>query len=454
MTFLRKYKLEIAIFAVALVVRCLYLGLSLEAWGGDLNGTVEGADYYFVLSENILSGHGFSINTQPPYELNSFRTPVMPYFLVAAHEVFGGYGGAVLFQILIASILPLLGMRLARFIVQERWVYPVVGLFLALEPYTILFSTIFYSETIFMAIFFVSLIYFFKYLEDRRLFNLLCSAACMGFAMLTKPTVEFLPLFLGALLLWLWRTDLKRGLLHVVLFCVVSVIVISPWIYRNYSVTGLPGLSPQTGVNLYVTLWPSVLSMKNGTSFGTEFDTLIKSGVKGPNNASVKDSAQYMKIVVPLLIQNPFPLAVISANTILSFFTHDGMYDVLRHLKIRPDQGFGGPALFAALKDPGAFLGLMAHFIQTPFVLILFGRILWVALTALFVFGAIRYLLRERKPAGITAIIIVLYFMLTTLIVGLAVNARYRLPVNVFIVTLAAYVMVPSIARLRSRYDL
>jgi len=454
MAFMKKYKLEMAIFALALIVRCLYLGMSIEAWGGNVNGAVEGSDYYFVLSENILAGHGFSIAAQPPYELNSFRTPIMPYFLVAAHTVFGDYGGVVLFQILIASLLPLLGMSLAWSIARERWVSLAVGIFLALEPYTILFSTIFYSETIFTAIFFVSLIYFFKYLEDRRFLHLIFSGAFMGFAMLTKPTVEFLPFFLGAVVLWVWRSDIKRELMHVALFCTVCALVVSPWVYRNYVVTDSLGLSPQTGVNLYAVLWPSVLSMKNGTSFQTEFSKLIESGVSGPNNASVKESAQDLKIVVPLLLQNPIPLTLVSANTALSFFVHDGVYDVLRHLEINPDRFLGGPALFVAIKDPGAFLKLVIHFIQTPFVLILIARIFWVAFTALGVFGTVQYLRYERKPAGIAAVIIILYFMLTTLIVGLAVNARYRLPVNVFIATFAFSASVPLIARLRPRHEL
>lgn len=453
MTFFQKYKLEIAIFFLALIVRCLYLGFSIEAWGGNVHGAIEGADYYFVLSQNILAGHGFSIATEPPYVINSFRTPVMPYFLVVAHQVFGGYFGAILFQILLASLLPILGMRLAWQVMRRRWMSIATGIFLSFEPYTVLFSTIFYSETVFTFIFFISLIYFFKYLEDRRLLHLLFSSAFMGFAMLTKPTAEYLPLFLGALLLWVWRSDFRRGLIHTAVFLVTCALIVSPWVYRNYVVTGSPGLSPLAGVTLYTQLWPSVLSIKNGTSWGVEYHKIVDNGVSGPNNASVEESAADAKIAVPLLLQNPVPLAIVSVNTALSFFTHDGVYDVLRHLKIKPDVGFGGPALFMAIKDPGAFLGLVAHFIATPFVLILIMRIFWVVFTALFVYGAIRYCMRERRPAGIAAIIIVFYFMLTTLTIGLSVNARYRLPVNVFIAAFAVYAALPLIRRLRPNHD-
>ncbi len=451
MTFIKKYKLEIAIVALALVVRCLYLGMSVEAWGGDFNGAIGGSDYYIQISDNILAGHGFSIVSSPPYELNSFRTPGMPYFLVLAHKVFGGYLGVVLLQILLASLLPLLAMRLVRFIVDTRWIAVATGVFIALEPYTILFSTIFYSETIFTFIFFISLIYFFKYLEDKRVLHLIFSGAFMGFAMLTKPTIEFLPLFLAVFLIWHWRSDVKREALHVAFFLMTCALVVSPWIYRNYLVTGSTALSPQTGVNLYVTLWPSVLAIQNGTSFGVEFAKLIATGVKGPNIATVKESAEYTRIAVPLLLHNPVPLAIVSGNTVIGFFTHDGFYDVLRHLKIRPDYNLGGPALFMALKDPGTFIKNIIYFVQTPFVLILIGRIFWIVITGLFLFGTVRYLWLERRPAGTVAIIIVTYFMLTTLIVGLAVNARYRFPVNVFIVAFALYAAVPLIEKLKSR---
>lgn len=451
-SFIKRHRVAIAIFALALVTRLVYLGMSIDAWGGDLNGAIGGSDYYFELSQNILAGNGFSIASQPPYEVNSFRTPGMPYFLAAAHELFGGYGGAVLFQIFIASLLPLLGMRLCRYITKERSIGVGVGVFLALEPYSVLFSTIFYSETLFIALFFVSLLYFFQYLDDHRLFNLLVSGAFMGFAMLTKPTVEFLPFFLGALLLWVWRSGWRQELLRVALYGAVCLLVVSPWLYRNYVVTGAPGLSPQTGTSLYVVLLPSVYAVKNGTSYQIEFDKLVKSGVSGPNIATVSQSAQYAKLAIPLLLQNPVPLAVVSANTALNFFIHDGVYDVLRHLHIRPQQGLGGPALFVALKNPAELPSIIGRYIGTPFVLVLVGRIFWILLTVLFVIGAIRYLRREMKPAFLAALVVVVYFVLTTLIIGLAVNARYRLPVNVFIVTVALYGALPIAEKIRSRY--
>jgi 4-amino-4-deoxy-L-arabinose transferase-like glycosyltransferase len=450
--FIREHRVAIAIFALALVVRLVYLGFSIEAWGGDVRGAVEGSDYYTTLSDNILAGNGFSIDENPPYELNSFRTPIMPYYLAATRVLFGDYGGAILFQIVLASLLPLLAMRLARFITTTAWIPITVGIFMALEPYTILFSTIFYSETVFILLFFVSLIYFFMYLENHRLLHLLFSGAFMGFAMLTKPTVEFLPLFLGVLLLWLWRSQWRRELLRVALFGGVCLLIISPWLYRNYLVAGTPGLSPQAGTNLYTVLLPSVYAVKNGTSYGVEFEKLINSGVAGPNNATVSQSAQYTKIAIPLLLQNPVPLALVSGNTTLNFFIHDGMYDVLRHLKIRPERGLGGPALFVALKNPAELPGMIGRFIGTPFVSVLVGRIFWTMLTVLFMIGAIRYLWREMKPAGLAALVVIIYFLLTTLIIGLAVNARYRLPVNIFIVTIALYGAVPIVDKIRSRY--
>lgn len=451
--FFKKYKLEVFIFTLALVVRLAYLGFSVQAWGGDFNGAIEGADYYFQISQNILAGHGFSINWEPPYELNTFRTPVMPYFIVAAHQALGGFGAAILLQILLASLIPLLAMRIARYITDIPWIVIFVGIFMALEPYAVLFSTVFYSETIFTILLCISIIYFFRYATDRRLIDLFFCASFMSFAMLTKPTVEFLPLFLGAYLLWLWRSNFTYGLARVTLFIVLCVLMVSPWLYRNYSVAGSVALSPQAGVQLYTVLWPSVLSIKNGTTWGQEFDALIASGVHGPNNASVTDSSAYAKLAIPLLLQNPLPLTIVSINTTIGFFTHDGIYDVLRHLKIRPDKGLGGPALFVALEDPKAFLGMIVHFIQTPFALILIARIGWIALTGLCIYGAIRYLLREKKTTGVAAIIIVIYFLLTTLVIGLAVNARYRLPVNVFIVTFAAYAITPLVAKIRSRHD-
>lgn len=454
MTFLKTYRAELLIFALALAVRAIYFGMSLDAAGGHLRPAIEGADYFYVIAENLMGGNGYSAATEPPYTLNSVRPPVMPYFLVAAHTLLGGWGGALALLIAMGSLVPLLGMALARHVVPGRKAVLAVGVFLALEPFGVLFSTVFYSETLFMLFFLSSMLYLFRYFDTLRWYDLLVSSSLLGIATLTKPVVQYLPVFIMALILWQLRRTLSwKAAARAAGYGAVFLLIILPWAYRNHAEFGAWGISSQSTVNLYSVLVPSVLSVENGTTWGEEFEKLLAEDAKDPNRSSVAEGDYYVSRALPILIAHPIPLILVSANTSLNFFIHDGVYDVLRHLKIKPAEGLGGPALFLFLKDPIKGFAAIVHFAQSPFVLVLLGRLFWVALTLAFFWGGWRVLLTGNAQ-GLAMLVVVLYFMLTTLVVGLAVNARYRLPVNAFIVTVALYGALPIARRLRNRYDL
>ena len=448
--FFQKHKLEVGIFALALAVRAVFFAASYDANEGNLISTIGGADAYHIIAQNIIDGNGFSTDFAPPYAPNSVRPPVMPYFLAGSYTLLGSWGAVLALYLLLGSFVPILGMRLARKITSSPAIAAGVAVFLAVEPFGVLFSTIFYSETVFMLLFFASLLYLFKYFESGRWFDLLASASFLGFATLTKPVVQYLPVFIAVFLLYEARKRFGRdALLRAGIYLLVFLAAISPWVYRNYLLFDTAGISSQSTVNLYSVLVPSVLSVENGTSWGEEFTALRARDAADPNSSSIAQAGYYTSRALPILLSHPLSLALVSANTALNFFIHDGVYDVLRHLDIHPDQSLGGPALFLFIKDPLRGAASIAHYAASPFIFVLIGRVLWIVITVLFIYGAVRYLRRERKAAGVAAIIIVLYFMLTTLVVGLAVNARYRLPVNVFIVTFAAYGAVPLFERLR-----
>ena len=74
-TFLKQHKLELGIFALALVARLVFFFVCLYANGGDVIATVRGQDGYFGLSQNLLLGNGFSINPTAPFLPYSYGVP-------------------------------------------------------------------------------------------------------------------------------------------------------------------------------------------------------------------------------------------------------------------------------------------------------------------------------------------------------------------------------------------
>ena len=442
MNFLRTHKVEIFIFALALTARLIYFGLSYQAQNGDLIATISGADGYFTVSQNLILGNGLSSDQGPPYTPYSFRPPLYHFFIAGAHALFGGYGGVIFFQILIASFLPVLGMRLASYLVESRKIILALGIILSLEPSAILYSVFFYAETFFMFWFFISLLYLFKYLKDRQLIYLALSAFLLGLATLTRPTTEYVPLIIVAVLLWAERKNIfsRKILINSGVYVAVFLITISPWVYRNYTVFGVPGISPQAGVNLYTTLLPTVYSIEKGTTFQEEFAALMASGVRGPNDAYITDGKKYKEIAIPILVNHPKGLFLSALNSGLSFFTLDGTFDFLRHIKIRPREMIGKPSLVALFSDPASVGAYFSRNLNGPLAFILLGRLLWIGITILFLFGVWRYIVsRGAVPQAMAALMIIFYFGLISLIAGFGLTARYRLPVNSLIVTFALY---------------
>lgn len=440
MSFMRAHKIEIVIFLLALVVRLAYLGASLQANDLNLVGAIRGADGYFTVSQNIIAGHGFSDSSQPPYLPYSFRPPLYHYFIAWSYWLLGGYWGVIVLQILIGSILPLLAMRIVRYLFSRK-IEVGTGILLALEPVSILYATIFYSEIVFMFLFSLSLLFLFRYFKGKEALYLVFSACFLGFATLTRPTTEYLPILIIGILFWEARAHVTREtVMRAVLYGVIFLAVLSPWLYRNYSLFGTAVLSPQAGVNLYANAVPSMLAIENGTSYQQEYDAVQATGITGPNGTQVGGDRGYAQTAIRILLAHPKALALSALNTGIAFFTHDGMFDVLRHIGFGADKTLGKPAIFLLLSDPAAFFGFVAYYVTKPAVLILIMRILWYLITALSIIGAVRYFRREGgTPFALVALSSVAYVGLTTLVLGLTINARYRLPVEFFIIPFALY---------------
>lgn len=441
MSFIRAHKIELCIFFLALVVRLCYFGLAFQAHDWNLIDTSKGADGYFNISQNILQGNGFSSESVAPFTQNSFRVPLQPLFLAWSAGFVGSYWLPLVLTLLMSCFIPLIGMRFARRLSSSRAVVLGTGIFLALEPVSILHSILFYSEPLFMLFLFLSLYYLFNYFEHKNFVHLILSSALLGLATLTRPTTEYLPIIIAVIIVWEARTHLtKKVWIQTGAYLLVFFLVLAPWLYRNKVQFGIFALTPQTGVNLYANLLPSVLSIENGTSFDVEYTKLQAQGVSGPNETDVAEAQSYTNRVIPFLLEHPLSLALTAGAVEISFFTHDGVLNVLKLLNVRPDISLGTPALFLLLHDPLKLLWFVGHYLQSPIVLVLLMRIVWIIVTLCFFVGAVRYIKKEGlTPPAVTMLTVITYMALTTIIVGLTVNARYRLPVEAFIIPFALY---------------
>ena len=440
-------RLLVGIFLLAFCVRGGYFALEYRAHNFDIEQAIHGDDGYYELSRGILAGHGLSWDSEPPYRPNPLRTPVYPYAIAGVLWATGSYWVVLALQVLIGSLTPVLSFFLARRLTVSIKIAAAVGVAMALQPYHVLFSTIFYTETLFIFLFLSFVLLFLRYLDESSLQRLALASGVLGLAILTKPTIQYLPVVVAAFVLWRYRRAWRTALVQAAVSCGIVLLMLAPWFYRNYAAFGVAGMTAQPAFNLIVYLAPSVIALEQGSAIDQE--AFLKERGIDPYNITLATAPAYTAQAVEIIKQHPRGLALVVVLSGLTFFTHDGMLTVLQYAGYTPSSYLSAPAVQLALTAPLQLLQELSARAASPLGLVLLMRVLGYAITLMFVVGAALYLWRgPRSAAGVFGLVLVAYFMCTTPINGLGVNARFRMPVEPIILSVAALGAVAIFRRL------
>jgi 4-amino-4-deoxy-L-arabinose transferase-like glycosyltransferase len=450
--YISPYRIEIGIFLLAVFVRLVFFLVCLSSNGGDVVTTVRGQDWYFELSKNLLLGNGFSVYSVPPFIPYSYGVPFYPYFLFFLLWLTGSYLAVSMIQLLLGAVIPLLGMMLSKRITPKDSIYKnipiVVGFMLALAPGQILHSFIFFTEAIFIVLFVTFLIFFLIFLKNSSFKFAILSGVFLGLSTLTKQTVQYLPILVILFALWQFRKERRKEVfMKLGCFLLVFFITISPWIYRNYKTFHMMSLGSGASFNVFYTLLPSVRAMENHTSFQEEQRKLIVV----PNDPMHIASA---KLATKEILHHPISLFKLCSVSAFTFFTHDGIVTFMQSAGITVNIPPGKPAIVMLAGDPILFAKTAWGYAHSNIIFALFARLFWIALTLFFFFGI--YILFRRRLFTVPiafVIILVFYFMTTTMINGLAVNARFRMPVEPIIFTVACIGFVSFYAWIKNLFS-
>ncbi|MBT3314374.1 MAG: phospholipid carrier-dependent glycosyltransferase [Anaerolineae bacterium] len=193
---------------------------------------------YEIAAHNLLQGHGFSGDLEPPYSPDVFRTPTYPIFISGIYAISGNSEAVVIFiQLIFGSVIAGLLYSLLLFLGFSRQKGIIAGLLFAADPLTILNANLLMSETLFSFLIVAALFVLFAYWHSERMRWLLLASFLFGIAALARPIGQFLPLVLLPLFLLAaktgtaWKAFWRWG----VLFLLSSILIYS-WAYRNYQV--------------------------------------------------------------------------------------------------------------------------------------------------------------------------------------------------------------------------
>lgn len=232
---------------------------------------------YYDISQNLLSGNGFSLDGETP---SVRRAPAYPIFLATVFSLFPDNLIAVyLFQLVLDILTFLMVNKIVRLLWQNSRIEAYFNiLFATYLPLAIYVGSIL-SENLFTFTFSAFIFYSIKYFKEGKLLNALLVGMTLAAASLVRP-VPLLFLFIVIPLVFLLRCEIKTKLIESALILAGFIILISPWMVRNYL---------RFNVFLPVTVSAGV-ALYDGTHPGYDGTTRARQSAFDLGIISVKDS--------------------------------------------------------------------------------------------------------------------------------------------------------------------
>ena len=192
-------------------------------------------DGYDKLADNMLAGNGYRFF--PDTSETLMRTPGYPLFLAGIFYFFPGSLTAVKMVNLVLAILTawLVVCLTQRFTDSKMALFFSSTLFL-IHPGVILAQSRGGVEVLFTFLMAGLALALCKAFDQKKNFDFLIVGILLGMMALVKSTIILLPLFLGAYIFFTqnWNSVLRFWLPKFALMTGIMMIVLLPWIVRNY----------------------------------------------------------------------------------------------------------------------------------------------------------------------------------------------------------------------------
>jgi len=411
---LEEWKVLVLIFGISLVIRLFYVILFPTVVIGD-------ATAYDGLAIGLIEGKGYGGGT------SSYWPPGQPFFLAAIYSLFG-YNPqiACIFQAFVSSLTCIVIYFLGKTVLNKK-IGIISGFIAAVYPTFIIFSGLLLTETIFIFLLSLSILYLLKVYEQASLKNLLMAGVPLGLAMLVRPIIlGFIPFILFWLLLSSKDSkERKKNLMNFIAIFVIIMVVVSPWAVRNYNVHHkFVPVSTNGGVNFWMGNNPDA----TGRMLKKDNQAMLWT-IKNMTDDEVAREKLFYKKGLEFIKENPSKFLVLGAKKfayfwgfILPFFT-SYLYGYFIH------------------PIPNWLFMLLAPLTVLPYAIIL----------PLAIFGIVFYHYQKLdKKVSLLFLLIFYYIFVHCLILS---STRYHLPLVPFLIIFASYGAC-SINRVRSEIRL
>ena len=240
LTFINIPAILLFILAVSLAVRLIYWWFLIQPFPiayGDVT--------YFEGAHSIAESWSYSHGGK----LTASKSPGYPVFAGLLLKIFGHTQAVILVQYLFGVLASLPIYFIARRYLSENKSILIVLAYL-IYPTTWFWESSFMSESLYVWLNILFIFFIHRYMLKKKDFDLMAGSFWGAASFLTRPAAVF-PL--SAVFISLIYQNRHKGVLKIsAIWCFTFLIVLSPWIIRNYNVFGkfIPG-SNQAGVTIY-----------------------------------------------------------------------------------------------------------------------------------------------------------------------------------------------------------
>lgn len=206
---------------------------------------VNGYSFFFELAQSIAAGHGIAFSGGAP---TAFRVPLYPILLAGLTLGHKAFWPIAIAQSLIGALTALYAAQLARAMYPEQfgakaaaWAAAVTAFY----PYYVIHDTALEETSLFTLLTLASILVLWRSLCARPIVFGALAGLLLGLDVLTRATIA--PF---AVLAPFWLASRGRGR-GAVACAVLLAATVSPWLWRNYVLTGVPTLSTETGIQFW-----------------------------------------------------------------------------------------------------------------------------------------------------------------------------------------------------------
>ena len=350
-------KLILSILGLCLILRLLFL-IAVQPWAYSIEGQLDfcrDSPLYHHLACNMLDHQRFAASAVA--EPDPLRTPIYPAFVAGIYGIFGRIPSAVfIVQILLDTLSCFLLFWTLRRLINRK-VALIAAFFYAIDPYLILFSSALLTETLFVFFLVVTLSILGWILSREGNKRATLGYGLLGFiiglATLIRPISLYLPVLLVGFLLIAYRKKLGVALKYSAALAVVFLLVISPWLIRNYTLFGSASL---TYIDSWDLLALNVGAMEAGKRHQdmmttriellAEADSLMIADGFRPEDLNLMEKADYWRpLAFRYILRDPVHFAIAHARGTIFVFANLGTSDFAHALHL-PSHSVGDPLNF------------------------------------------------------------------------------------------------------------